>query len=107
MITQELSYSKDAFENVLKQNHLVAVDFFATWCGPCKMFAPTFEKLSKDFNGKLKFLKIDIDKNNEIADSYNVKSVPTFILFKDGKEIERKVGVLAPKEYVELINSNL
>ena len=94
-------------ENEIKNNEIVIVDFFATWCGPCKMFAPTFEKLSSDFNGKLEFLKIDIDKNEDIADHYNVKSVPTFILFKDGKEIERKVGVPAPKEYVELINSNL
>ena len=107
MITQESSYSAEQFEKVLSQHNMVAVDFFATWCGPCKMFAPTFEKLSSDFNGKLEFLKIDIDKNEDIADHYNVKSVPTFILFKDGKEIDRKVGVPAPKEYVELINSNL
>lgn len=107
MIKQELTYSKEQFDKVLQQNSLVAVDFFATWCGPCQMFANTFEKLSEDFNGKLKFIKIDIDKNEDVADSYNVKSVPTFILFKDGKEIERKVGVSAPNTYTELINSNL
>lgn len=107
MITQELSYSKEQFLKTLQENNLVAVDFFATWCGPCKMFAPTFEKLSQDFNGKLEFIKIDIDKNNEIADNYNVKSVPTFILFKNGNEVARKVGVAAPSEYITLINSNL
>lgn len=107
MIAQGISYSKDQFEKILQENNVVAVDFFATWCGPCKMFAPTFEKLSEDFNGKLEFLKIDIDQNNEISNDYNVKSVPTFILFKDGKEVARKVGVSAPTSYAELINSNI
>lgn len=84
---------KESFEKeVIKSKIPVIVDFYADWCGPCKMMAPTFEKLSKDFEGKINFFKLNVDNNEEISSDYSVMSIPTLIIFKDGKEVDRMVG---------------
>ncbi len=84
---------KESFEKeVIKSKIPVIVDFYADWCNPCKMMAPAFEKLSKDFEGKIKFFKLNVDSNEEISSEYTVMSIPTLIVFKDGKEIDRMVG---------------
>lgn len=70
------------------------VDFHANWCGPCKAFAPTFEKFEKEFSDKADFLKIDIDKVPQVASDYSVMSIPTLIVFKDGVEVERRTGMM-------------
>ena len=77
------------------------VDFYATWCGPCKMFGPVFEEVSKenDFN----FIKLDVDKCSDIAREYGVMTIPTVILFKDGKEVKRKVGFMSNDELTEFL----
>lgn len=88
------------FYNKLRtSDKLVVMDFFATWCGPCKMLTPIFESLSREMDGKVEFAKIDIDKSLEVAQQYKVVSVPTMIIFKNGKEVQRIVG-FAPKEQI-------
>ena len=73
-------------------NGISIIDFFAPWCGPCRMIAPIFEKLSIEFDGKAKFYKVDIDQDSKIAADYGVISIPTIIVFSNGSEIDRKVG---------------
>ena len=87
------------FKEIVKEG-LTIVDFFATWCGPCKMLAPIFESLSKEMSDKVDFAKIDIDRSLEIAQEYKVVSVPTMIIFKNGKEVQRMVG-FTPKEQIK------
>ncbi|MBO3444604.1 thioredoxin [Clostridium sp. CCUG 7971] len=79
------------------KNGIVVVDFFATWCGPCKMLSPVFESLGNDMENKADFLKVDIDQSMELAERFQVTTVPTVIVFKEGKEMDRLVGFI-PKE---------
>ncbi|MDB8790051.1 thioredoxin [Romboutsia sp. 1001216sp1] len=79
---------------------VVVVDFFATWCGPCKMLAPIFEQLSVEMKDDAKFVKVDIDKSLEIARKYMISSVPTMMIFKDGKPVDTMVGFM-PKESIK------
>lgn len=75
----------------------VLVDFWASWCGPCKMMGPVVEQIAKDMGESARVCKINIDEQPELASQYNVMSIPTFILFKEGKEVNRTVGAM-PKE---------
>lgn len=88
------------YNKVRTSDKLVVMDFFATWCGPCKMLTPIFESLNEKMSDKVDFAKIDIDKSLEVAQKYKIVSVPTVIIFKDGKEIQRIVGFI-PKEQIE------
>lgn len=89
--------NKDNFEEkVLKSNDVVLVDFFATWCGPCKMIAPVLDKLSEEY----KVYKVDIDNDTDLAISYGVRSVPTLLFFKEGKIVHTEVGAL-PYDYIK------
>lgn len=80
------------FDTVLADGKPVLVDFFATWCGPCKMLAPVLEQLSEEFGNTAAICKIDVDQEMTLAQRYGVQSVPTLVLFKDGKEAARLVG---------------
>lgn len=94
----EIVLTNDNFdEQVLKSEIPVMVDFWATWCGPCRMLAPTVEQIAKDEEGKLKVCKLDIDAEPELAQRYGVMSIPTVIVFANGKEKARSVG-LVPKD---------
>ncbi|MEG2290049.1 MAG: thioredoxin [Clostridium sp.] len=77
---------------------LVLVDFFATWCGPCQRLTPVLEDLQGDFEGKVKFLKSDIDESRAVAKKFSVMSVPTMIVLKDGAPVERMVGFMQPED---------
>ncbi|MCR8744943.1 thioredoxin [Romboutsia lituseburensis] len=79
---------------------LVVVDFYATWCGPCKMLAPVFESLGEEMKNEARFVKIDIDQSLEIAQQFNISTVPTMMIFKDGKPVESLVGFM-PKEKIK------
>ena len=83
--------------DVLKSDLPVLVDFWAEWCGPCRMVGPVVEQLSQMMAGKIKVAKLNVDENQEIAMKYGIRSIPSLLLFKDGKEIARTVGA-APKE---------
>ena len=81
------------FENeVGKAEGLVLVDFWAAWCGPCRMIAPTLEALAKDYEGKAKIAKLDVDSNQGTAMKYNIRSIPAVLFFKDGKHIDTMIG---------------
>lgn len=73
------------------------VDFWAVWCGPCRAFAPIFEELSDEFKGEVKFIKVNVDNATQIAQKYQIRSIPTLILFKDGEEVQKWIGG-RPKE---------
>lgn len=93
--------SKDNFENeVLKSDIPVIIDFWAEWCGPCKMMGPVFEELSKDFEGKVKFVKLNTEEEPEIAGSFMIKGIPTLSIVKGNQELDRIVG-FAPKEVLK------
>jgi thioredoxin 1 len=84
---------------VLNSNIPVLVDFWATWCGPCRIIAPTVEELANDYDGKLKVCKLDVDNNPETAVKYGIRSIPTILVFKDGKIADQMVGAL-PKNHI-------
>ena len=81
-------------EEVIKSDGPVLVDFWAEWCGPCRMIAPLVEELAKDYQGKVKVCKLNVDEEREIALQYSIRSIPTLILFKEGKPVEQIIGAL-------------
>lgn len=85
---------------VINNNGVVLVDFFATWCGPCKMVAPVLDALSTEMEGKVTILKVDIDQSMELAQQYKIMSVPTMMVFKGGKAVETIMG-FQPKESIK------
>ncbi|HHC79217.1 MAG TPA: thioredoxin [Flavobacteriia bacterium] len=94
------------FNDLIKQNTLVLVDFKADWCGPCKMMAPILKEVKHQLKDSVKIIKIDVDKNPSVAATYQVRGVPTLILFKKGKQVWRQSGVLQASQLVQIINSH-
>lgn len=88
------------FHDTVKRSKRLLVDCWAPWCGPCKMLAPTFEALAKDYNGKLVFAKLDTDESPQTAMALGIRSIPTLIMFKDGKQVESVTG-WKPREALE------
>jgi thioredoxin 1 len=90
---------------VLKANEPVLVDFWAEWCMPCRMLAPTIEKLAGDYNGKVKVGKLDTDSNRDVAMRYSISAIPTVILFKGGEVVQRFVGLRQEKDFKEVLDA--
>ena len=98
---------KDFDDKVLKSKTPVLVDFWASWCGPCKMAGPVLEELSDEYKDKVVIVKLNVDANPQNTQKYSVLSIPTTALFKDGKEIGRQVGFAGKKSFEDLIKKAL
>tara|TARA_B100000287_G_scaffold383309_1_gene388984 strand:+ start:392 stop:703 length:312 start_codon:yes stop_codon:yes gene_type:complete len=99
-----MEVSDKTLENTLKENKVVLVDFWAEWCGPCRMLGPTIEELEKDFKEKAVIGKLNVTDNPHSSSKYSVRSIPTVIIYKDGKEVERLVGIRDKTFYTDKIN---
>jgi thioredoxin 1 len=92
---------------VLKTQGLVMIDFWAAWCGPCRMISPTVEELSKEYGDKLKVMKLNTDENSEVASRYKIMGIPTIMFFKDGVKLDQIVGVVPKQQLKSKIDSFL
>lgn len=108
MIFMAREINFDEYNNeVLTSDKLVLIDFFATWCGPCKMLAPVFEQAGEEMKNDATFLKVDIDQSLEIAQQFRISTVPTMMIFKDGKAVESLVGFMPKEAIVQKVKSHL
>jgi thioredoxin 1 len=99
--------SKNFEQEVLKSKTPVIIDFWAAWCGPCRIFSPTIEEVSKDYEKKIKFFKMDVDKNETIASEYSIMSIPAVLYFEKGEVKSMSVGAVPKAEFKKWIESNL
>ncbi|HIW94663.1 MAG TPA: thioredoxin [Candidatus Flavonifractor merdipullorum] len=100
-------FNQASFNDAISNNKVVLVDFWATWCGPCRMLAPVIEQLGAQYEGKVVVGKVDTDEQPALAMQFGIMSIPTVILFKDGKEVERKVGVMPAQAYTQMLDAAL
>lgn len=94
-------------KEVLESDVPVLVDYYADWCGPCKMAAPIIEELAEEYEGKVKIGKLDVDQNQQMAAKYGVMSIPTVVMFKDGEEVDRLIGFRGREGYEGMIKKQV
>jgi thioredoxin 1 len=103
-----VSTSKESWENdVIKSTIPVLVDFWAEWCGPCRMVGPILEKLGESMSDRIKIVKLNVDENQELALNYGIKSIPSLLLFRDGKEVARTIGAATEQTYQKFVQNSL
>ncbi len=107
-MAKPIEVTDSTFETeVVKSTQPVLVDFWAVWCGPCRMVAPIVEEIAGEYTGQLKVAKMDVDQNNATAARYNILSIPSLLFFKDGQVVDQIVGAVPKKQFVEKINKIL
>ncbi|MFQ3326131.1 MAG: thioredoxin 1 [Salibacteraceae bacterium] len=94
-----------SFTEIVNGDKPVLIDFHADWCGPCKVLSPIIQEVAKELDGKVRVIKIDVDKNPALADKFQIRGVPTMMLFKDGKSVWRQSGVLQKDEIIKQLAS--
>ena len=97
---------KSNFSKIIESETPVLVDFYADWCGPCKMLGPILKQVKDEMGEAIKIVKIDVDKNQSIAAKYQVRGVPTMLLFKNGKQLWRQSGVLQKNDLIQIVKSH-
>jgi thioredoxin 1 len=103
-----LTFNDAAFDSdVLKAPEPVLVDFWAEWCGPCRMMAPTIDVIAQEYAGKAKVGKLNVDDNGQTAMRYNVRGIPTLLLFKGGKVVDQRVGAVGKEEVKKMLNAHV
>jgi thioredoxin 1 len=103
-----LTFTDSGFDaEVLKSDVPVLVDFWAEWCGPCRMMAPTIDAVASEYAGKLKVGKLDVDSNGQTAMRYNIRGIPTLLLFKEGRVVEQKVGAVGKAEVLRMLSEHV
>ena len=100
-------FDMETFDKALEEGKLMMVDFWAEWCGPCQMLGPVIESLAEEYEGRAVVGKVNTDEAQELAIRYRVMNIPTVLFFKDGREIERRVGVMPPDAFVPILEENL
>lgn len=95
------------FDDFIKENKNVIIDFSAQWCGPCKVFEPVFKEVSEEFEGKVAFLKVDVDESREIAAKYGIRSIPTLISLKNGEVENTTIGSMRKSQFKEIVEKLL
>ncbi|MGH7405914.1 MAG: thioredoxin [Candidatus Methylomirabilales bacterium] len=106
--TEYLTVTDENFTSeVLKRPEPVLVDFWASWCGPCRMIAPVIEELAVDFEGRAKVAKVDVDDNPQVAARYDIRSIPTLLFFQDGQVVDRVIGVVPKKVLADRLSALL
>jgi len=108
-MSENIKHVSDATfdSDVLQSQTPVLVDYWAEWCGPCKMIAPVLEDMAKDYAGRLTVAKLDIDANPGVTSKYGIRGIPTLILFKDGQVHAQKVGAMSKSQLAAFVDSNL
>ena len=101
-----LEFTDDNFESLaLQSDKVVLVDFWAEWCGPCKVIAPVVEELAGDYEGKVKIGKVNVDDHNQVASEYGVRSIPTLLVFKNGAVVNQIVGAVPKERITEILDT--
>ncbi|MCX7917255.1 MAG: thioredoxin [bacterium] len=98
-----INLKRDNFEEIIKDNEKVVIDFWASWCMPCKMMMPIIGNLAKKYKGEIIFAKVNVDENSDIAEKFGIMSIPSFILFKNGQKVGEIVGAMPEDKFEEKI----